>query len=85
VARGENVLGIRPLNGRTLHMSTFVSVNSVCGAVTTTIDMYDLELNQHGVICCDNCESIVSCREAWNFMYSVPLYVNLSRVLELNK
>jgi len=50
-------------------MSTFVSVNSVCGAVTTTIDMYDLELNQHGVICCDNCQSIVLCREAWNFLY----------------
>jgi hypothetical protein len=50
-------------------MSTFVSVNSVCGAVTTTIDMYDLELNPHGVICCDNCQSIVLCREAWNFLY----------------
>jgi hypothetical protein len=85
VATRKNVLGIRPLNRRVISMSTFVSVKSVCGAVTTTIDMYDLELNQHGVICCDNCESIVSCREAWNFMYSVPLYVNLSRVLELNK
>jgi hypothetical protein len=50
-------------------MSTFVSVNSVCGAVSTTIDMYDLELNPHGVICCDNCQSIVLCREAWNFLY----------------
>ena len=66
-------------------MSTYVSVKSVCGNASASIDMYDLELNQHGVICCDNCESIVSCREAWNFMYSVPLYVNLSRVLELNK
>ena len=50
-------------------MSTFVSINSVCGAVTTTIDMYDLELNPHGVICCDNCKSIVLCRNAWDFLY----------------
>jgi hypothetical protein len=69
VATRKNVLGIRPLNGRTLHMSTFVSINSVCGAVTTTIDMYDLELNPHGVICCDNCKSIVLCRKAWDFLY----------------
>jgi len=50
-------------------MSTYVPVKSVCGAVTTMIDMYDLELNQHGVICCDNCNSIVLCRKAWDFLY----------------
>jgi hypothetical protein len=73
VARGKNVLGIRPLNGRTLSMSTYVSVKSVCGNASASIDMYDLELNQHGVICCDNCESIVLCREAWNFMYKLEV------------
>jgi len=50
-------------------MSTFVDINSVCGAVTTTIDMHDVELNPHGVICCDNCRSILICRKAWDFLY----------------
>jgi hypothetical protein len=50
-------------------MSTFLPINSVCGAVTTTIDMYDLELNRDGVICCDNCKSILICRNAWNDLY----------------
>jgi len=26
-------------------MSTYVPIKSVCGAVTTTIDIYDIELN----------------------------------------
>jgi hypothetical protein len=50
-------------------MSTFLPINSVCGAVTTIIDMYDLELNRNGVICCDNCKSILICRNAWNDLY----------------
>jgi hypothetical protein len=50
-------------------MSTFVNVSSVCGAKSTSIDVYDLELNREGVICCDNCESILICRKAWNFLY----------------
>ena len=49
-------------------MSTYVNYKSVCGAVTTTIDIYDIELNPHGVICCSNCESIVLCRNAWDFL-----------------
>jgi hypothetical protein len=50
-------------------MSHYVSVKSVCGNATTSIDMYDLELNRDGVICCDNCKSIVLCRKAWDFLY----------------
>ena len=50
-------------------MSTFVNVKSVCGASSTSIDMYDLDLNPHGVICCDNCKSILMCRSAWDYLY----------------
>jgi len=50
-------------------MSTYVTVKSVCGNASTSIDMYDLELNRDGVICCSNCESIVLCRKAWDFLY----------------
>jgi hypothetical protein len=65
-------------------MSTYLPLASVCGATSAMVDVYDIDLNPHGVICCANCESIVLCRKAWDFMYSVPLYVNLSKVLELN-
>lgn len=46
-------------------MSIFIPIKSVCGAVTSQIDIYDLELNQDGIICCDNCKSILVCRESW--------------------
>jgi hypothetical protein len=50
-------------------MSTFVNVKSICGNASAEIDIYDLELNRDGVICCDNCKSILMCREAWNYLY----------------
>ena len=50
-------------------MSTFVNLNSVCGKSSASVDVYDLDLNPHGVICCDNCESILLCRKAWDFLY----------------
>ena len=50
-------------------MSHYVNVPSLCGAKSTSIDIYDLELNRDGVICCDNCESILMCRKAWDFLY----------------
>ena len=50
-------------------MSHYVNVKSVCGNATAAIDIYDLELNRDGVICCDNCKSIVMCRDAWNYLY----------------
>lgn len=49
-------------------MSHYVNVRSVCGDKTTSIDIYDLELNSE-IICCDNCESISMCRKAWDFLY----------------
>jgi hypothetical protein len=39
-------------------MSTFVNLPSVCGATSASVDVYDVDLNPHGVICCDNCKSI---------------------------
>lgn len=50
-------------------MSYFVSIASVCGATSTSIDVQDLDLNPNGVVCCDNCESILLCRKAWDFLY----------------
>ena len=50
-------------------MSHYVNVPSICGDKSTSIDIYDLELNRDGVICCDNCESILMCRKAWDFLY----------------
>lgn len=50
-------------------MSHYVNVKSVCGNSSTAIDMYDWELNRDGVICCDNCKSIMICRNAWNELY----------------
>ena len=42
-----------------------VLVNSACGSVSTLIDRDDEILNPHGVVCCDNCKSIISARESW--------------------
>ena len=50
-------------------MSTYVNLASVCGATSASVDVYDLEANPHGVICCDNCRSILMCRKAWDFLY----------------
>jgi len=50
-------------------MSHYVNVKSVCGNISASVDIYDLELNRDGVICCDNCKSILMCREAWGFLY----------------
>lgn len=49
-------------------MSTYFNVKSICGNSSTSIDMYDLELNNE-IICCDNCQSILICRNAWNNLY----------------
>jgi hypothetical protein len=46
-------------------MSTFINVKSVCGASSASVDIYDLDLNQDGIICCDNCNSILMCRKSW--------------------
>lgn len=50
-------------------MSNYVNLASVCGKSSASVDVYDVDLNPHGVICCDNCESILMCRKAWDFLY----------------
>jgi hypothetical protein len=50
-------------------MSTYIKLDSVCGKSSASVDVYDLDLNPHGVICCDNCRSILICRKAWDFLY----------------
>jgi hypothetical protein len=50
-------------------MSTYINLASVCGKSSSSVDIYDLDLNPHGVICCDNCQSILICRKAWDFLY----------------
>lgn len=46
-------------------MSLYVKIDSVCGAVSGDIDVFDLPLNPHGSICCDHCRLIVETRESW--------------------
>ena len=50
-------------------MSLFVTVAYVCCKASTSVDVQDLELNRDGIICCDNCQSILMCRKAWDFLY----------------
>jgi hypothetical protein len=57
-------------------MSTFVYVKSVCGDSGTDIDIYDLDLNPEGVICCDLCRSIVNMRQNWYQVYGNPYGVS---------
>lgn len=47
-------------------MSTYVAIKSACGRVTTSIDIFDLDLNPHGVVCCGECETLIQSREAWD-------------------
>jgi hypothetical protein len=46
-------------------MSTYVAIKSACGRVTSSIDIFDLDLNPHGIVCCGECENIIASREAW--------------------
>lgn len=47
-------------------MSTFVEVKSACGRKSGAVDIFDLPLNPHGIICCGECETIIQSREAWD-------------------
>jgi len=47
-------------------MSTFTTIKSACGRITASIDIFDLDLNPHGVICCNECSIIIASREAWD-------------------
>ena len=50
-------------------MSTYITLDSICGKSSAPVDVHDMDLNPHGVICCDNCRSILICRKAWDFLY----------------
>jgi hypothetical protein len=50
-------------------MSTLYALESVCGNTIAYVDAYDMNLNPNGSVCCDNCESILICRKAWDFLY----------------
>lgn len=47
-------------------------VESTCGKSGTMVQVEDIELNADGIICCDNCKSIIACREAWYAIYGNP-------------
>ena len=55
---------------REVRMSVFIKMPSVCGAVSSSVDIFDAPLNPHGVICCDACKSIVQARESWAALYN---------------
>jgi hypothetical protein len=46
-------------------VSTYVKRSSACGRMEADVDIFDLPLNPHGVICCGECETIIESREAW--------------------
>lgn len=46
-------------------MSTYVPIDSACGRKRSSIDIFDLELNPYGFICCPECRTIIESREAW--------------------
>lgn len=50
-------------------MTSLYALRSVCGKTVSHVDSWDLTLNPQGAICCDNCNSILICRKAWDFLY----------------
>ena len=44
-------------------MSTFVELKTACGKNSTQCDIFDLEENPHGAICCDECKRIIATKE----------------------
>lgn len=44
-------------------MSEFVKLETACGSKWTWCDIFDLEGNPYGAICCDECRSIIAKKE----------------------
>lgn len=44
-------------------MSHFVTISSVCGDKQTEIDLFDLEENPFGVVCCERCRMMLDVLE----------------------
>lgn len=63
-------------------MSDFEKVPSACGRKSAWVDIFDSPLNPHGVVCCDECRTIIESREAWmdEFGAFIPTFERLSRV-----
>ena len=50
-------------------MTSIYPLKSVCGKNTFYVDSYEVNFNPNGATCCDNCKSILICREAWDHLY----------------
>lgn len=50
-------------------MSIYIGLKSACGATTASVDIYDLDLNPDGVVCCGNCRLIIETRNNWRAIY----------------
>jgi len=44
-------------------MSTFVELKTACGRKSTYCDIFDLEVNPFGAVCCKECEQIIAKKE----------------------
>ena len=47
-------------------MSEFTTIFSVCGDKQTEIDIFDVEENPFGVVCCVRCEMLLEVLEGEN-------------------
>jgi len=50
-------------------MNAIYTLKSICGKKTFYVDAYSVNLNPNGATCCNNCKSILICRQAWDFLY----------------
>ena len=50
-------------------MSLTLIVDSVCGSYNREVDVFDLDYYPEGIVCCDNCKSILATRESWMSKY----------------
>lgn len=50
-------------------MNAIYTLKSICRKNTFYVDAYEVNINPNGAICCDNCRSILICREAWDHLY----------------
>ena len=50
-------------------MSAIYALKSILGQKTFYVDAYEVNFIPEGAICCDNWNSILICRKAWDFLY----------------
>lgn len=44
-------------------MSDFISLSSVCGEKEADVDVFDVEENPYGVVCCERCREMLKVLE----------------------